>query len=111
MKYNEKIYFTEDVVKEYARKRKNLKTEEVDDLLRCLIKYLKNDIKYDKEYAYEIPRIGMLYIPFETVEDGASAFSKTLNRFDKIMFEKMMDKSRNPLFLKPRFEGIDLEEL
>lgn len=110
MKYNDKIYFNEDIINAYADKRKGMKRQEVEDLLRCLIGFLKNDIKYDKQYAYDIPSIGQLYIPFKTVDDMITEKSINTDRYDKIVFEYMLN-IHSPVRRKGKFRGMTREEI
>lgn len=108
--YNDKIYFKEDVIKAYAAKRKGMKNEEVEDLLNCLIGFLKNDVQYDKQYAYDIPSIGQLYMPFTYFKEEITYMCQNRDRFDKIMFENMIGRS----FIinrKDKFAGETKEEI
>lgn len=78
--YNEKMYFRDDLVKEYAAKRKGLEVRDIEDLLNCLVKYLEKDSKREEHYAYFIPNIGMLHkkLDFGLKETNEGLFHEML---------------------------------
>jgi hypothetical protein len=62
-----------DIIERYAKKRKNLPEADVRDLLRCVLKFIKED---REEYAYHIPSIGTLYKKMESVREGSEEYHK-----------------------------------
>lgn len=101
--FDDIFYLKEDLIREYAAKRKNLSEQEVKDLFNCLLKFIQFQTEHGDEYAIDIPRIGTLYKPFKKEDPYAP-------KFDKMMFEIMLNK-RTKLNKKPRFEDTDLKEL
>lgn len=75
-RFQEPIYFQEELVKIYADSRKALEEKDVKDLLRCLVSYLSKNKK--DNYAYELPKIGFIY-------DNKDIF----NHKDKLYEKKM----------------------
>lgn len=91
--YDEPIYYTSDLIKEYAARRKGISEEEVEDLLRCLIKYLYYDITTDNNYAYKIPRVGVLYTKLDTERKYAGCMSKN-KRFNEMVMDTLLNTYR-----------------
>lgn len=60
MEYSDLIYYKQDVVDEYYKKRKNLEKEDIEDLLRCAFLFLEDSVKGNNT-SFEIPNIGFLH--------------------------------------------------
>jgi hypothetical protein len=60
-KYNDLIYYKQDIIDEYSNKRKALEKKDVDDLLRCALLFLEKEAKNREISAIEIPNIGFLH--------------------------------------------------
>lgn len=91
MKYTDVIYFTDDVAKAYAEKRKNLSEKEAKDLIRCLVGFLKQDIKEMNEYAYQLPRLGTIYKSINHEKKD-----KTVGTENKRLYQQMFDIMFSP---------------
>jgi len=90
-KYDGKIYFKEDLVKEYAASRKNISDKEAADLIRCTLAYLKHCTKDPETYAIYIAGLGYLYKDFKKEAKGKTL--RTINtKFDLMMLEMMQPK-------------------
>lgn len=50
-----------DITKKVAERWKDVEQKDVDDLLRCYIKFLKQKTEDGKDYAFDIPYLGKLY--------------------------------------------------
>lgn len=111
-KFDDVFYTKDDLAIAYSARRKNLKKEEALDLLEVLIKFLKKGIKEEKEYAFQLPGVGVLYRKWETEMDDP----KITPRFDRMMFDIMVKgRYRNPLLLRNALDRIypemELEEI
>lgn len=92
-RFSKPIYFQEDLVKEYAKKRKALNESDVKDLLRCLVKFIAEDTE---NYAYSIPHIGQIHTAFE-IGDNTDFFyeQKMTDAFfsnKKIIKKEILDR-------------------
>lgn len=103
MKYDDLLYLKEDIIREYAAKRKGLSEQEVKDLFNCILKYINHKAEDSDEYAIDLPSIGTIYKQFKK-EDIFSA------KFDNMMFEKMLNP-RSKINKSPKFLTEDLEKL
>lgn len=61
MKFNEPIYFKEDLIKVYSDKRKGISYEEVEDLVNSMIVYLKNVCRSNDTYEIDLKSVGVLH--------------------------------------------------
>lgn len=55
------MLFDDDLVRMYANKRKDIHEDEVEDLLKAMVEYIKVRTKSGDCYAINIPRVGILY--------------------------------------------------
>jgi len=94
--YDEPFYDKNDIIEIYANKRKALDKKDVYELFNILINFLKRDSKTQNQYAYRIPRIGVLYKPFEKEMPGKTKDTKNV-RLDEMMVEMMIGKFGNIL--------------
>lgn len=80
-KYNEPIYFKEDLIKAYAEKRKDISFEEVEDLVNSLISYLKKTCRSQDTYEIDLGYLGILHkkIDYNLYEKDDLSKAKTLN--------------------------------
>lgn len=101
--YDGIFYLKEDIIREYARRRKALSEADVKDLFNCLMKYISHTAEHSQEYAIDLPSIGIIYKQFKT-EDPYS------HKFDNMMMEKMLNRY-SKIDRKPRFLNTDLQEL
>lgn len=60
-KFDDLIYYKEDIIEEYASKRKALDKKDVADLLRCALLFLEKEAKSTEFSSIEIPNIGFLH--------------------------------------------------
>lgn len=60
-KYDDLIYYKQDIIDAYSNKRKALGKNDVEDLLRCALLFLEKEIKKPSFTAFEIPNIGYLH--------------------------------------------------
>lgn len=107
----EPILFDVDIIKEYADKRIGLKEEDVKDLLKCLIGYLKQRVQKGDTYAITLPSIGVLHK--KASEDGY--------RYESISFKDKNDENMLVEFAllgflsvankKPKFDNNNRKEL
>ena len=58
--YRDLIYYKQDIIKEYFSKRKGVKEEEIEDLLRCSLLFLEQSVK-NSNTPFIIPNIGILH--------------------------------------------------
>lgn len=82
-KYNDLIYYKQDVIDAYAEKRKSLDKKDVEDLLRCALLFLDREMKDKKKdfTSFEIPNIGFLHkkLNFDTIKNVNSRITKEDN--------------------------------
>jgi len=90
MIYDDGLYFIDDVLEAYCARRKNLPKNEIKDLLRCVIAFLKKDMKEKNHYAYQIPKLGVLYTKLETQLEGKNA-STDNSLFNEILLETYLN--------------------
>lgn len=109
----------EDIVKRYSERRKNLSEEEAEDLLNCLLGYLKK-ITSDKEtYAVKIGSLGFMYKKFSPERKKSKNLKMVSNHelIDKMIVELCInnDNRLNPLirqsFLDKEYKGMSIEEI
>lgn len=101
MRYNEPIYTVQDLVEEYTNGRKNIPQKEVEDLIRCLILFLKKDMRKGETPYYYFPRLGTLYKKF-----GEEEQKHHTHLFDIMMFELMFgEKEIQKKILTPRIRN------
>lgn len=55
------IYFDKDLIRAYAKRRTNVSDRDVRDLLKVLIKYLKQETLTTYDYKFDIPLIGVMH--------------------------------------------------
>ncbi len=109
----------EDIAKAYSEKRKNLPQEEAEDLLNCMLGYLKQ-VTSDKEtYAVRLGTLGFMYRKFAPERKKSRGLSVTSNHelIDKMIVELSLnnDNRLNPLirksFLDKEYKGLSIEEI
>lgn len=60
-KFDDLIYYKEDIIEQYASKRKFLDKKDVEDLLRCALLFLEKEAKNTELSSIEIPNVGFLH--------------------------------------------------
>lgn len=81
-----KIQFKDDVVETYAKGRKNMPKKEAEDLLNCLLSYMRHITRSDEHYAIKIPNIGFLYTKDTVQRENRYITDMTNNTFLSKMF-------------------------
>lgn len=86
-KYNDLIYYKQDVIDEYSEKRKALDKKDVEDLLRCALLFLEKEMKDKKKEftSFEIPNIGFLHKKLNL--DNLKRVSKSIQKEDNFIVE------------------------
>ena len=86
-KYSDLIYYKQDVIDEYAEKRKALDKKDVEDLLRCALLFLEKEMKDKKKEftSFEIPNIGFLHKKLNLEE--LKKVSKKIKKEDDFLVE------------------------
>lgn len=105
------LAFKEDLIKEYAQKRIALEEQDVADLLRCFIGYLRQRTKSDECYAIHIPNIGILYKKENQDNLKYSPASKINKLEEKLLMNKALKLS--PTTTPPKYkydERADLQD-
>lgn len=109
----------EDIAKIYSEKRKNLPQEEVEDLLNCMLSYLKQ-VTSDKEtYAVRVGGLGFMYRKFAPERKKSKNLTVTSSHelIDKMIIEVCTNNNTkmNPLirksFLDKEYKGMSIEEI
>lgn len=92
-KYDEPIYFKEDLIKAYTEKRKDISYEEVEDLVNSLISYLKKTCRSQDTYEIDLGSVGILHkkIDYNLFETTDQSKSKVLNT--KMMIQEALNSS------------------
>lgn len=122
IKKNNPIANRKDLIKLCSSKNKTITEEELDDVLRCLIEYMKIKIKTDSVPAFLFPYVGFL---FTTLVGGSKQLKITdppnntqvrYERVQRMLMAKEYDVSKN-LFNKEeifsyykRISKLSLEE-
>lgn len=120
MALNDFFYNKDDLVKEYASRRKYISEEEVEDLVKCLALYLKRETKNQEKYAFRFPFLGVMYRKLnDEIREGLTSRTKNV-RFNKIITDIFYNNTidnlhKNPLIeedmLNRRYRGKTKEEL
>jgi len=92
----EPIYFKDDVVEIYSKRRKNFPKRDVEDLLDCMISFMKNKIKEEEHYAIKIPRFGYMYTKDTWQRNNSYITDMTNNKFLSNMFIEMCYETDTP---------------
>src|SRR5690242_6868075 len=85
IKYNDLIYYKEDIINAYADRRKVLEKKDVEDLLRCALLFLEQEFKNPNFTAYEIPNIGILHKKLEF--SNLEKMEKKIKKEDNFLVE------------------------
>lgn len=109
----------EDLVKRYADRRKNISEEEVEDLLDCVLGYLKQVTSDNETYAVRIGNLGYMYQKFKPQQKKHRHLKHMNNHLlmDKMIVEVCTnnDTNRNPLirnsFLDKEYKGMSFQEI
>jgi hypothetical protein len=109
------IYYKQDIIDEYAAKRKNLNSKEVEDLLRCSLLFLEKEVKKDTFTAFAVPNVGFIHkkINFSNLDK----LSKTIKREDNAIVESAyLETIAKPIVLRKDmldiyYPDIDKQEL
>lgn len=109
----------EDLIKAYSKRRKNLPEEEVEDLLNCMIGYLKQVTSDQETYAVKIGKLGYMYKKFKPIKDKSTnlKFNNNNTLVNKMVVEVCTnnDTNRNPLIRKSildkEYEDYSIEEI
>ena len=101
------VSFAEDVVKKYADSRIALDEKDVEDLLRCMIKYIKWKVKDPTIYAFNLSNLGTIYKKFDF--ENPPKNEKTL--YDKMLMNYIFKGALSPCNLKPKFDNDNKKEL
>lgn len=107
----------EDVARAYSNRRKNFPVEEAEDLLNCIIGYIKEKTKDKKTYAIKLGDLGYMHKKYD--EETKTGFEPQSNHtiIDKMVVESCMLKKheRNPLFqktmLKKEYNNLTIKEI
>lgn len=103
-RFQEPIYFQEELIKEYASSRKALEERDVKDLLRCLVNFMVKNKK--DNYAYELPKIGFIY-------NNKDVFNHKDKLYEKKMGEYFCGNSaynKKPIFEKHKKTKEELQQ-
>lgn len=114
-KYNDLIYYKQDVIDAYSDVRKALNKSDIEDLLRCVTLYLEKSAKDDKFDSHIIPNIGILhkkvnkkniFYPSKDINEDEVNYIKTL----------YLDLNTTPIILRDDkfnrfFKNMSLEEI
>ena len=60
-----KIFYKEDLFRRLHERRPRLKERDFEDVYRCLIEFLKDDMKNNSTPYYIFPSLGVLYLPIK----------------------------------------------
>lgn len=114
-KYEDLIYYKQDVIDSYKAKRKGLTKADVEDLLNCAILFLENSAKDASCSSIEIPNIGFLHkkLNFYQLAKGTSSIKDEDNIFIRAAY---IDTKFSPLVtrkdvLTQYYPQVTLEEL
>jgi hypothetical protein len=113
--FSDLIYYKQDIIDEYAAKRKNLNSKEVEDLLRCSLLFLEKEVKKDTFTAFAVPNVGFIHkkINFSNLDK----LSKTIKREDNAIVESAyLETIAKPIVLRKDmldiyYPDIDKQEL
>lgn len=118
MKTLDTFYTREDLVKKYADKRKGLSEEEVEDLLDCVLGYLKTVTSGVNDYSVRIGKLGYLYKKYQDEMRYLTLTQKSHKRgmMNNMMLEAVYSEGKwNPILrkdlLKRRFKNLEIEEI
>lgn len=93
--FDDKIYYNNDIIRAYSDRRKALSEEDVEDLLKCLVKFLQKDSKKTDGYAYKIPFIGVLH---KKMGNDTLKQSQEDSMWMEYYYEPIKKRNFHPLF-------------
>ncbi len=98
-KYDDLIYYKQDLIDEYSAKRKNLESKDVEDLLRCALLFLEKEVKKPNFSSFEIPNIGFLHKKISV--DRSKKPTKRVLEVDNIIAEcAYLDTTYLPILMR-----------
>ena len=112
------IAFKEDLIKRVVAQRVTVDYEEIEDLLNCLIKFIKYKTRQKEVYAIDFKYIGKLYKPLEEeIKNKTDLTDNTrmYNILTDIFYNKSKQRGGNILIeadiMQRRYGNIDIEEI
>ncbi len=114
-KYDDLIYYKQDIIDEYAEKRKSLEKKDVEDLLRCALLFLEKEAKKNDFTAFEIPNIGFLHKKLDLTK--LEKMTKRISKEDNFVAEcAYIDTTFFPIVMRKDmvesyYPGVTKEEL
>jgi len=112
---NETFLNREDIVNLYAGSRKALSEEDVEDLLECVIGYIKQETKKDN-YAIKIGSLGYMHRSFKKERKGRRTVRSNMDMLNAMLVDICTNKTDTHPLTKPnaikRFYGnMTIEEI
>lgn len=113
--FSDLIYYKQDIINEYAAKRKNISSKEVEDLLRCALLFLEREVKKSSFTSFEVPNVGFLHKKLDY--SNLSKMSKVIKKEDNFIVESAyLETTFNPIVMRKDikdnfYPGLDKEEL
>lgn len=101
------VSFEEDAIENYVNSRLALDNEDVKDLMRCMIKYIKSKAKDPKIYAFNLSNLGTIYKKF----DFENPPKKEGVLYDKMLMNYIFKDKFSPSNTKPKFDNDNKKEL
>lgn len=112
------IAFKEDLIKRVVSQRVTVDYEEIEDLLNCLIKFIKHKTKQKEVYAIDFKYIGKLYKPLEEeIKNKTDLTDNTrmYNILTDIFYNKSKQRGGNILIeadiMQRRYGDMGIEEI
>lgn len=108
----EPILFDVDLIKEYAEKRKGLEEEDVKDLLRCLIGYLRHRMDSGETYAIYCKYLGVFHKTYDNSIDYKEFKSTKFGKLqERMMINFALLGDLSPSNKTPKFNNNERREL
>lgn len=107
----------EDLVKKYAARRKEISEEEIDDLLDCVLSFVKKEAKNENNYAIRLGKLGFLHKDFRKERQGRKYPHSNVSTVNNMLIDIFTNNpsTKHPLIrtdiVKRYYKGKTIEEI